>query len=170
MFSIPIYTKARTKKLGCRDRSVLTSVPAGVSSNGLFFSETSTTFAEDLPAVRFSGVQERMRSTTYSAVFTKRGESRNGGKFTEGHWLKHASSLTFLQPSHLVYPLQFPDQSDQHVVEQDQVSQAYWWLLSPAHGHLGYCSGLTRKLEKNLIDLCRIATKKHQPEAWGGKT
>ena len=170
MFSIPIYTKARTKKSGCRDRSVLTSVPAGVSSNGLFFSETSTTFAEDLAAVRFSGVQERMRSTTNSAVFTKRGESRNGGKFTEGHRLKHASSLTFLQPSHLVYPLQFPDQSDQHVVEQDQVSQAYWWLLSPAHGHLGYCSGLTRKLEKNVIDLCRIATKKHQPEAWGGKT
>ena len=61
MFSIPIYTKARTKKSGCRDRSVLTSVPAGVSSNGLFFNETSTTFAEDLAAVRFSRVQERMR-------------------------------------------------------------------------------------------------------------
>lgn len=153
MFSIPIYTKARTIKSGCRDRSVLTSVPAGVSGNGFFFSETSTTFAEDLAAVRFSGVQDRMRTTSNSAVFTKRGESRNGEKFTEGHSLKHASSLTFLQPSHLVYPLQFPDQSDQHVVEQDQVSQAYWWLLSPVHGHLGYCSGLRKKLEKSLINL-----------------
>lgn len=167
MFSIPIYTKARTIKSSCRDRSVLTSVPAGVSGNGLF-SETSTTFAEDLAAVRFSGVQDKMRTTSNSAVFTKRGESRNGEKCTEGHRLKHASSLTFLQPSHLVYPLQFPDQSDQHVVEQDQVSQAGWWLLSPEHAHLGYCSGLTRKLEKNLTDLYHIATKKHQPEAWGG--
>ena len=94
MFSIPIYTKARTIKSSCRDRSVLTSVPAGVSGNGLF-SETSTTFAEDLAAVRFSGVQDRMR-TSNSAVFTKRGESRNGEKCTEGHRLKHASSLTFL--------------------------------------------------------------------------
>ena len=70
MFSIPIYTKARTIKSSCRDRSVLTSVPAGVSGNGLF-SETSTTFAEDLAAVRFSGVQDSMRTTSNSGVFTK---------------------------------------------------------------------------------------------------
>ena len=98
MFTIPIYTKARTIKSGCRDRKMcpFTSVPAGVSGNRFFSSETSTTFAEDLAAVRFNRVQHRMRSTSNSAEFTKRGESRNGEKFTEGHRLKHASSLTFL--------------------------------------------------------------------------